>query len=154
MSDNREHPYVPTLKERLAAGRVDRREFLRTATLLGISAGAAYAFADKLAGGPSVALAQTAAMPKGGALRIAALVNEVKSPHTFFRLEQSNVVRQAGGGRDRREGRQGPGEKVDAPLGRQRDRKDRRAHRAAECEATASRRARGPLRLSDGDPRP
>jgi peptide/nickel transport system substrate-binding protein len=94
MSDNREHPYVPTLKQQLAAGRVDRREFLRTATLLGISASAAYAFADKLASGPSGALAQTAAMPKGGALRIAALVNEVKSPHTFFRLEQSNVVRQ------------------------------------------------------------
>ena len=94
MSDDREHPYIPTLKRQLAAGRVDRREFLRTATLLGISAGAAYAFADKLAGGSSGARAQTAAMPKGGAVRIAALVNEVKSPHTFFRLEQSNVVRQ------------------------------------------------------------
>jgi peptide/nickel transport system substrate-binding protein len=94
MNDDREHPYVPTLKRQLAEGRIDRREFLRTATLLGVSAGAAYALVDRLTGSAGMARAQDAALPKGGTIRIAALVNEVKSPHTFFRLEQSNVVRQ------------------------------------------------------------
>ena len=32
------HPYIPELCEQLRAGKLDRREFLRTATLLGVSA--------------------------------------------------------------------------------------------------------------------
>lgn len=35
------HPYIPEVYTRLEQGRVSRREFLRTATLLGMSAGAA-----------------------------------------------------------------------------------------------------------------
>ncbi len=30
------HPYIPELKEQLRKGDVDRREFLRTITLLGV----------------------------------------------------------------------------------------------------------------------
>jgi peptide/nickel transport system substrate-binding protein len=83
------------LKRQLIEGRVDRREFLRTATLLGVSAAAAYAFADRIGGpGSGAAAAQTTNLPKGGTIRIAALINDVKSPPTYFRLEQSNVVRQ------------------------------------------------------------
>ena len=48
MSGDREHPYVPKLKTLFADGKCDRREFLRTATLLGVSASAAYAFAGKI----------------------------------------------------------------------------------------------------------
>ena len=51
MSDTREHSYIPKLKQQFAEGKCDRREFLRTATLLGMSAGAAYAFAGKVTGG-------------------------------------------------------------------------------------------------------
>jgi peptide/nickel transport system substrate-binding protein len=95
MTDNREHHYVPTAKRLLAEGRVDRREFLRTVTLLGVSATAAYAFADKIAGVSGAAQAQTApALPKGGTLRIAALIQDAKSPHTYYRFEQGNVSRQ------------------------------------------------------------
>jgi peptide/nickel transport system substrate-binding protein len=93
MSEDREHSYIPTLKRQLAEGRVDRREFLRTATLLGVSAAAAYAFADKVTGVSSVAEAQTA-LPKGGTLKIAALIQDPKSPHTYYRFEQGNVSRQ------------------------------------------------------------
>lgn len=89
----RTHPYVRTLKERLAEGRIDRREFLRTSTLLGLSAGAAYAFAGKIAGEP-VARSARAAMPKGGHIRIGMRVKEVDSPHTFDWAEKSNVCRQ------------------------------------------------------------
>jgi peptide/nickel transport system substrate-binding protein len=94
MSEDREHSYIPTLKRQLAEGRVDRREFLRTATLLGVSAAAAYGFADKVAGVASVAQAQTAPLPKGGTLKIAALIQDPKSPHTYYRFEQGNVSRQ------------------------------------------------------------
>jgi peptide/nickel transport system substrate-binding protein len=43
----KEHPYVPTLKRQLSSGKVSRREFLRTATLLGVSAASAYAFGSQ-----------------------------------------------------------------------------------------------------------
>ena len=40
MRDDQEHVLVPTLKRQLAEHAIDRREFLRFATLLGMSAGA------------------------------------------------------------------------------------------------------------------
>ena len=51
MGDDREHKYIPVLKQQLAERRIDRREFLRSATLLGMSAAAAYAFVGKVSGG-------------------------------------------------------------------------------------------------------
>ena len=39
------HPEVANLKEQLDKGTVDRREFIRTVTFLGLSASAAYAMA-------------------------------------------------------------------------------------------------------------
>ncbi|MBI3514862.1 MAG: ABC transporter substrate-binding protein [Proteobacteria bacterium] len=89
MGDNREHAYLPELKRQLAAQRIDRREFLRTATLLGLSAGAAYG----LAGLPAPAAAQ-AAMPKGGVLRIGMRCQDLKTPHTYSWVESSNSARQ------------------------------------------------------------
>ena len=38
------HPYIPELKGLYRRGRITRREFLRNATLLGMSAAAATAF--------------------------------------------------------------------------------------------------------------
>jgi peptide/nickel transport system substrate-binding protein len=79
MTRPRDHDYLPILKRDLADGKVSRRSFLRTATLLGLSAASAYAFADKLTGVPSEAQAQEA-KPKGGTLRISTTVYDVKSP--------------------------------------------------------------------------
>jgi peptide/nickel transport system substrate-binding protein len=90
---SKDHPYLPTLKRQFAEGRIDRREFLRTSTLLGLSAGAAYAFAGKVSGEGFVSPAR-AAMPKGGTLRIGMRVKEVRTPHTFDWAEKSNVARQ------------------------------------------------------------
>jgi peptide/nickel transport system substrate-binding protein len=89
MAKDTRHPYLPVLKANLAEGRIDRREFLRTATLLGLSAGAAYAFAGETA--PAFAQAN---MPKGGRLRISMRVYDLKSPHTFNATSASNIVRQ------------------------------------------------------------
>ncbi len=92
----RRHPYLSVLQAGLAEGRLDRREFLRTATLLGLSATAAYALADKLAGGPGVAPASAqTALPKGGRLRISMRIFDVKSPHTLSATSASNIVRQS-----------------------------------------------------------
>ncbi len=94
MSDRREHPYIAKLKQQFTAGRVDRREFLRTATLLGVSATAAYAFAGKIVGEDLVKAAQADEMPKGGRIRIAMRIPDSSSPHTYSWVECSNVARQ------------------------------------------------------------
>ncbi|MGF1609601.1 MAG: ABC transporter substrate-binding protein [Kiloniellales bacterium] len=92
--DRKEHPYIPKLKAQLAEGRIGRRDFLRMSTLLGLSAGAAYAFAGKVTGASLVSPAR-AAMPKGGRLLLGGRVKEVKNPHTFsWGTWDSNITRQ------------------------------------------------------------
>ena len=93
MKEVREHPYIPTLKRNFAEGKVDRREFLRTATLLGLSAGAAYAFVGRVTGQAPVRSA-AAAMPQGGHLRIGMKLFTLKHPHTFQWNWQANVCSQ------------------------------------------------------------
>ena len=53
-ADKQEHPYIPELVNQLKMGEIDRREFVRSAAVLGMSATAAYA----LAGAAPSALAQ------------------------------------------------------------------------------------------------
>src|SRR5262245_59669785 len=48
------HPAVPELQEQLRTGAIDRREFLRTVTLLGVTASAAYTLVGRLTGQPLV----------------------------------------------------------------------------------------------------
>ena len=95
MSDDREHSYIPTLKRELAERRIDRREFLRTATLLGMAAPAAYALADTLSGSKSLFAPARAqgAIPKGGTIRIGMRCQDLKSPHTYSWVESSNAGR-------------------------------------------------------------
>jgi peptide/nickel transport system substrate-binding protein len=84
MSEKREHYYIPKLKEQLVEGKLDRREFLRYATLLGLSAPAAYAFAGKVTGEDFAPAARAQGLPQGGNL----------DPHSFSWVYDSNVVRQ------------------------------------------------------------
>jgi peptide/nickel transport system substrate-binding protein len=83
MSETREHSHIPVLKKQLSEGTIDRREFLRYATLLGLSATAAYAFVGKVTGETFVQPARAQDMPMGGNLRIAMRVVEVVDPHSF-----------------------------------------------------------------------
>jgi peptide/nickel transport system substrate-binding protein len=95
MADRQEHPAIPTLKRQLAEGQLDRREFLRYATLLGLSAPAAYAAVRAITGERLVGEARAqGALPKGGTLRIGMRCQDVKDPHTFSWVERSNTVRQ------------------------------------------------------------
>jgi peptide/nickel transport system substrate-binding protein len=90
-----EHVLVPTLKRQLVERQIDRREFVRYATLLGMSAPAAYAFVAKVTGAPLVApAAAQGTLPKGGTLRIAMRCQDLKSPHTYSWVESSNSARQ------------------------------------------------------------
>ena len=82
-SRDKEHVGVKHLKSALADGKIDRRQFLRDSTLLGLSAAAAYAFVGKVTGEQMVPRARAATMPKGGTLRIGASVQPLEKPHTY-----------------------------------------------------------------------
>src|SRR5437667_11179753 len=94
MPDAQEHPLVPTLKRQLVERQIDRREFLRYATLLGMSAPAAYAFVGKVTGERVVPEARAQALPRGGTLRLESRCQDLKSPHTYSWVQSSNSARQ------------------------------------------------------------
>ena len=79
MTKANSHPYLPTLVQQYRNQRIDRREFLRTATLLGVSAGAAYSLAAGIDGVSPPAHAQEA-KPMGGTLRLETTVYDISDP--------------------------------------------------------------------------
>jgi peptide/nickel transport system substrate-binding protein len=91
MAENREHPYIAKLMEAHAAGRVGRREFLRTSTLLGLAAAAAYAFVGSATRGSAIPDA-AAAPKKGGKINIGHRVPDIKSPHALNWFAFSNLT--------------------------------------------------------------
>lgn len=84
------HPIIGRAGAEMADGRLERREFLRIATLLGVAAPFAYG----LAGLPAPVLAQVASPKKGGIVRIGMRVQDLKSPHTYSWVEGANAGRQ------------------------------------------------------------
>src|SRR2546426_953924 len=94
MGHDHEHVLIPTLKRQLVERQIDRREFLRYATFLGMSAPAAYAFAGGIAGQPLVAPAAAQNLPRGGTLRLGMRCQDLKSPHTYSWIESANTARQ------------------------------------------------------------
>jgi peptide/nickel transport system substrate-binding protein len=92
----RRHPLVEQTRRDLAAGRIGRREFLRTVTLLGLSSAAAYGMAGRILGEDLVdpAHAQSDASPRrGGILRVAMQVQKMDDPATYSWVEMSNQSR-------------------------------------------------------------
>lgn len=86
------HPCVPELQEQWRQGEIDRREFLRTVTLLGMTTSAAYAMLGRITGRtlvPSV----TAAGKAGGHLRCSLRVQAMTDPATFDWGEKANQAR-------------------------------------------------------------
>jgi peptide/nickel transport system substrate-binding protein len=102
------HPYIPELKELYRAGRCTRREFLRTATLLGMSAAAASTFlagcgpepteppATEEPAGPAATEAPPEPMgpARGGTLRVASQIQKVTHPAQFSWIMPTNICRQ------------------------------------------------------------
>jgi peptide/nickel transport system substrate-binding protein len=97
MREATQHPLVSRLSDQVSDGKMDRREFVRLAALLGVSAGAAYA----MAGLPSSAwAAESTPFPpddpnakKGGILRVAMRVAKMEDPATYSWIEMSNQSR-------------------------------------------------------------
>ena len=88
------HPAIPELAEELRQGKIGRRDFLRTVTLLGMSATAAYTLAGKITGKLLMPTAQAAMAKKGGVLKVSMRAQEITDPATFDWNEKSNVSRQ------------------------------------------------------------
>ena len=93
------HPVIENAYESLEAGRLDRREFIRIAALLGASAASAYAFVGLPA--PAYAAGSLPFPPddpnakSGGAFKIAMQVQKLEDPATFSWTQSSNQVRHA-----------------------------------------------------------
>src|SRR5712692_3679464 len=97
---NSDHPKVHEAFGLLKAGRMDRREFVRVAALLGTSAATAYA----LAGLPAPAFAATtlpfaADDPKakaGGILKFGMQVQKMEDPATYSWVQMRSEERRVG----------------------------------------------------------
>lgn len=111
------HAYIPELKDLYQKGRISRREFLRNATLLGMSLTSATAFLAACGPKPTEAppppteapkptdtpVPQPTATPepvapagpqRGGTLRVASRVQKVTHPAQFSWVAPSNQLRQ------------------------------------------------------------
>ncbi|MEO1227009.1 MAG: ABC transporter substrate-binding protein, partial [Pseudomonadota bacterium] len=86
------HVALPNLVEQLEKGRTTRRDFLRTSTLLGLSATAAYGIAGRITGEHFVAPARAQGTP-GGTVRISMNVMELSDPSLADWSQKSNVYR-------------------------------------------------------------
>ncbi len=81
------NPKLASLADAAREGRMDRREFLATASALGVTTAAAYGMLGLAA--PTPARAQAS----GGTLRCQMLIKRVKDPRVFDWSEMANVAR-------------------------------------------------------------
>ena len=88
------HPLIPKLIDDLEQRKISRREFLRTTTLLGMSATAAYTVAGAITGQSFIPAAMAQEPKTGGILRVSMPVQEITDTATFDWVEKSNIVRQ------------------------------------------------------------
>ena len=91
-----ENIHVRRLAEDLEARRISRREFVRFAALVGLTAPTAYAMAGKITGEPFAPSARADnTLPKGGTWRIGTRIKDIKNPHAYsWGGYDSNVSRQ------------------------------------------------------------
>ena len=86
LSFKRVHPGVGQMEKSLADGKCSRREFLRTTTLLGISATTAYSLASSILGKdvlPDLIATAHAGQKKGGVLKFGMPISEITDPATY-----------------------------------------------------------------------
>lgn len=90
MADN---PNIPRLKAWYSEGKLQRRDFLRQSTLLGLSSAAAYSFVGLVA--PDAMRAAASDLPMGGTLRMGMRVADITSPHNLAFNEHATLLRPA-----------------------------------------------------------
>jgi len=83
------HPRIADLKRELDKGRLSRREFLRYAALLGMSAAAA----SQMIGIPWPGRVQASGIKRGGVLKVAQQIQKIDHPARFSWLMPSNCMR-------------------------------------------------------------
>jgi len=86
-----QHPLFSKVWRQFSDGKMNRREFIRFSTLLGVGAGTAYGLAGMA---DPLGIARARAASGGGTVRVAQRVHPVESPHTFSWAEPSNITRQ------------------------------------------------------------
>lgn len=94
MSDthkNKIHPALPELAEKTKRGEIGRRDFLRTAALLGASAATAHSLIGVALKPGSALAAETPKM--GGNLRVSMNMKDISDPAIYDWSEKANVVR-------------------------------------------------------------
>lgn len=90
MSKNEKlHPAIPDLKAAVKAGKLTRREFIRYATLLGVSAAAA----SQMIGIPWPRKLAAAGPKRGGVLKVSQQVQKIDHPARYSWLMPSNSMR-------------------------------------------------------------
>lgn len=98
------HPYIPELKDLYRAKKISRREFLRNATLLGMSAAAASTFiagCQQETPEPTIedVVEEPTAAPsggpvRGGILKVGSQIQKVTHPAQFSWIMPTNIIRQ------------------------------------------------------------
>lgn len=86
------HIGIPKMVDQLESGKIGRRDFLRTTTLLGLSATTAYALAGRITGEAVIPKAGAQGQ-MGGTIRISMNVKEITDPAIFDWSEKGNVAR-------------------------------------------------------------
>lgn len=89
----RKHPLLSKIEEQLRAGRCGRREFLRTAVLLGVSIPAAYSMAGRILGEEIIPQVAAEEPRRGGTLRVGMAVMEIGDPSIVDWTEKGNLLR-------------------------------------------------------------
>ena len=87
------HSYVPEMADDLGRGKVSRREFVRTAALLGVSVPVAKAMAGDILGTPAARPAAAATQKRGGVLSAGMRVQRMDDPSIYDWTERSNQTR-------------------------------------------------------------
>ena len=90
----RTHPAIPGMVDALQSRKIGRRDFLRTTTLLGLSATTAYGLAGRITGDHFVPKARAQDVHRGGVLRTSMKLRNSSDPALFAWSEEGNVARQ------------------------------------------------------------
>jgi peptide/nickel transport system substrate-binding protein len=88
MKEKKLHPYISELHDLLESGRVSRREFLRNATLLGLSSFAA----SQIVGLPRPRRAFASEIKRGGELKVGVKVGKITHPAKIARYYLRNQM--------------------------------------------------------------
>ena len=93
LDGNAPHPAVDALCTQVQRGEINRRQFLRTAALLGITAASASTFIGSALLGSDAQAADGTPARQGGSLRFACAIQEIQDPMLITWIEASNLLR-------------------------------------------------------------